>query len=190
MSSRIIKLDAVEDVDLARLAAFVDGEGSIALYRNNKKSAGCSYALELSVSNTDIRLVQWIKETFGFGFVRTNIKPQRWRTLYQWECYSRQAEEVLRAIYPFLIIKREQADLVFDFLKLVMPVGTNRISEENCKQRLTLVHRLRSMHKGGSREDLQLSDTERCGGTGTPVAPNTLAPRSQVEAVVGGQSGR
>jgi hypothetical protein len=102
------------EAELAYMAGIVDGEGHIGVHRNGRHIASA-----FAVSNTDPRMMKWIQDRFG----GTCCKAKRdWRgnkDLYHWRCYGDLAERVIRAIYPYLVIKREQADIYFAFRQTV-----------------------------------------------------------------------
>ncbi len=105
------------DLNLARLAAYIDGEGTIDLQRSSQGTKRApSYKLRVLVYNTDIRLLVWCKENFG-GKVRLNRKAKgRVVPLYMWELAgATQVVPLLKSCLPFFVIKREQAEIGITF---------------------------------------------------------------------------
>lgn len=104
----------------AYLAGIVDGEGNIGLFRRKAKPecgeiAPTFYAY-LKVCNTDYRLLSWIRENVGYGAIHVEVRHRaRCRKVYTWHISSRPMEQFLRLIYPYLVIKKEQADLIFKY---------------------------------------------------------------------------
>jgi hypothetical protein len=86
-----ITLKPLSEAQRAYIAGIIDGEGCI-YFRNC-----CNhYYFEVSVTNTDIKLINWLKETTGLGSVSKD-KPSK---LSKKECYKwrvRRNEEVLFA---------------------------------------------------------------------------------------------
>lgn len=99
------------EVDLARMAAFVDGEGCIGI-------SGKSMTVRLAVTNTDFRLMTWILERFG-GTVYTMSDRHRVekgnKVCYRWQISSMAAAEVIAIIRPYLIMKYDRADVAIEF---------------------------------------------------------------------------
>ena len=60
----------------ARLAAFIDGKGSILISRVRPSGgyANPQHALIVNVGNSDTRLILWLKNTFGGFAVATRSK--------------------------------------------------------------------------------------------------------------------
>lgn len=107
------------DLNLARLAAYIDGEGTIDLSGHSQgKKRAFGYRLRILVYNTDIRMLAWCKENFG-GTIRVNRKgTKKYPALYQWAITGRiGAGKLLVECLPFFVIKREQAELGIAFGK-------------------------------------------------------------------------
>jgi len=102
---------------LAYLAGIIDGEGSINITSTKApNSRNVSHALRMSVTNTSEALMVWLIDTFGSGRqMSRNTNPGKWATRYDWVVYGHQAEVVLRAVLPYLVIKRDQARLALEF---------------------------------------------------------------------------
>lgn len=110
------------DIDWARLAAYIDGEGTIYINKQKARKEGWSprYFLCVVVTNTNALLMNWLKETF-FGsvyFVRNGHSPLSKRLLMRWQLNERQAQTALEHCLPFFVMKREQAEIGLAFMKL------------------------------------------------------------------------
>ena len=111
-SKREAEIEPTE-IDLAMMAAYIDGEGCIStVVASTTKWKNPSLSIELSVHNTDPRLVDWCQKRFGGRIYRTihENKPE-WMDSYGWKVSCKQASEVLQACLPYFVIKREQAEL-------------------------------------------------------------------------------
>src|SRR5882762_6064219 len=110
--------EEIRDVDWARLAAFIDGEGSIStrmVCKVSRKRPNGTFVIAVQISNTDPRLVRWVHSLFG-GHVyqgrRTKQQAEKiWKPAWRWEACSRKAYQILVGIEPYSIIKREQIEL-------------------------------------------------------------------------------
>jgi len=99
----------MKKTDLAYVAGIIDGEGSINLCKHMN-----NIVLHVSVSNTNEWLLQWLKFGFGGSFYpadATDLRNQCW----QWALSGKKAVEFLRLVYPYLQLKKPQADLAFKF---------------------------------------------------------------------------
>src|SRR5271166_5923041 len=114
------------------LAGIIDGEGTITICRSeyvaNRKAEGSRPARQynslgfhatISVKNTDLRLMKWLKSRFGGEYyLDKSKKPSNWKDSYKWYHAAESKQEFLLAILPYLIIKREQALIVLEFLRI------------------------------------------------------------------------
>ena len=106
---------SARDTDLAWAAGFIDGEGCIALRRQVGRQKGVAYtcyALRLSVTNTDLRCLERLKSMFAGSINRAthSYRPQN-KPCWAWFCSSANAERALVALLPYLVSKKEQAEL-------------------------------------------------------------------------------
>jgi hypothetical protein len=97
--------------EVSYAAGVFDGEGSVGI---NFRPLGPAYWLVVSVANTERRLVDWLKTTFG-GCVRVSSRKRPNRPCFQWTLTTRQAGDFLALVLPFLLVKREQALLALEF---------------------------------------------------------------------------
>lgn len=104
------------EMDWARLAAYIDGEGSIMIDRQVRKdSINLHFGLVIVIANTDPRLVLWGRERFGGRIYARSIRSAKHRMAYAWHISSSQAEYVLRGCLPYFLLKREQAEIGLAF---------------------------------------------------------------------------
>ena len=93
---------------LAYAAGIVDGEGHVSIRRTTHY-----YAVSVSVSNSSKRLTDFLLKYFE-GSCNTGKRPNR-KPYHRWNIAANQAVQFLKAIYPYLVIKQDQADLVMQF---------------------------------------------------------------------------
>jgi hypothetical protein len=55
------------------------------------------------------------KFSFGGRIQKRKHNKPKWRDCYSWELNSTQAYDFLKCVYPYLTIKKAQADLAFEF---------------------------------------------------------------------------
>lgn len=101
------------------LAGIVDGEGYIGIHRSwGKGSRSFAYSIRVIIANTDARLIEWIQRA-----IQTDVKgiqmrggPQgRWKPRLSIQLTGANAEALIRAVRPYLVIKGEQADIALRF---------------------------------------------------------------------------
>jgi hypothetical protein len=132
---------------LAYVAGIIDGEGCVGIHRGfvwprrgPKKYE--HYMLRVEVASTSRELIDFMLSTFGGQFYagkRPNRKPY-----YRWVLAAKSGEEFLRRIYPYLIIKKGQVDLIFKFRQSTGISGTKLTPEvvafrRHCYEQLALM---------------------------------------------------
>jgi hypothetical protein len=118
-----VAISKVKEIDWARLAAYIDGEGTIMIARTkrHKGTKMPQFVLTLIVANTDMRLISWLSETFtGEHYYSNSGSLFGWtkKTCFSWRMYEKRAITILERVRPYLICKGEQADVAFAYRKL------------------------------------------------------------------------
>lgn len=96
--------------ELAYIAGIFDGEGCI----NFTSQKGFAYP-RVIVANTDYRIIQHFSKCFGGAIVKLKKTNDKWKDSWQWILTWSSAIDFLEQIHPWLIIKRQQAELVFAY---------------------------------------------------------------------------
>lgn len=106
------------EMDYARLAAYIDGEGCISTGASRKKTwKNETIYVTLSVHNTDPRLIDWCAERWGGRVYKTVHENKKWMDSFGWRVSCQQARLVLERCLPYFLIKREQAELAIALQK-------------------------------------------------------------------------
>lgn len=115
-----MKSDATMNEKAAYTAGIIDGEGSIQIRKNHYKTAAGikeSYCLRVRVVNTDKVLIDWLVRVYGGNTYEDCRKASKnEKHLFDWNMHSNAAYSFLQQVYPFLVIKRKQAQVAFDFM--------------------------------------------------------------------------
>lgn len=95
-------------------AGFFDGEGCITMqYRES-----IPHLLHVNISNVYLPVLEAIKYTYGGNISVKKVKQNRLRQ-YFWQATSEVACKFLREIYPYLLVKQEQAKIALRFQETV-----------------------------------------------------------------------
>ena len=99
-------------VDLAYMAGFFDGEGSVSLYIKGKR-----YELQVCLSNTNEWVVRLFQFNFGGGVYldKRNEKNPNHRDAWRWQLRAKKAVKFLNVLHPYLILKKPQSALATSF---------------------------------------------------------------------------
>lgn len=110
------RIDLTDTHWLAWAAGIIDGEGSIGIYKNRHRN---NWELRVSVGNLDPRLLRLLRELFGGHTRLSKVAKGRYRPLWKWAVSHRGAERCLRLVMPWLVAKRDQAELALEARSLV-----------------------------------------------------------------------
>jgi len=112
----------IPNEELAYLAGFFDGEGSIIYAKRRSQTTGGYkhsnithyYAIEVQLGQCDEYHPRLFQSYFG-GSV-THVKPlnEKWHEYWAWRVASKQAYHFLKVITPYLRLKQPQAKLALD----------------------------------------------------------------------------
>lgn len=110
------ELKRPSEAEVAWFAGFCDGEGCIYLHRRIKQGNRISYNLQMQIGSTYFPVLPKIQEMWGAGRItqsyesRSNRKPS-----YFWVANANNALYILETIYPYLTIKRSDAEIAISF---------------------------------------------------------------------------
>lgn len=101
--------------ELAYIAGFFDGEGSIGINRSKRQTW-----LEVCFANTDEPIIAWIYSKLG-GRIRVIDRSQKnpkWKKAFYAISSSARACKILRTLLPYLRVKKDQAEIAIEYWSL------------------------------------------------------------------------
>jgi LAGLIDADG endonuclease len=100
------------------LAGIIDGEGCITIGAGKKETC-INYNALLLVQNTSEKLIDYLQSTFGGQKYLSKKETSTTRTAWMWRITKKaHIEQILLAVLPYLIIKREQAKILLNYVRL------------------------------------------------------------------------
>jgi hypothetical protein len=102
----------MSELEVAWLAGLFDGEGSIIL---KKRSRPNSLSSRITITNTFYPLLERVIEVTGTGklYEMTRYKPDPSHARsWNWQCNGSNARLVLEQLLPWLIVKKERAEII------------------------------------------------------------------------------
>ena len=122
-----LKINILSIEDAAYIAGILDGEGSVLL----DKGGSITYHVRVKVYNTFPGIVEWIALTIGHGNIHKRKKysddhKQGW----EWCITGRRAIDLLKQLYPYLKIKKLQAEVAFEYGKTISYPGRVGLSSK------------------------------------------------------------
>lgn len=140
------------ETDLSYMAATVDGEGSIAARNSwSPESKHPSVVCRVRVFNTNRDLIDWIAERWPGRIYHGKIVPHQ-KIVWIWETKGLRARNLVLQIFPYLKVKRRQAEILIELIPLIMRAGTffqGGVPEENVEKRNKLVAEIKALNKRG-----------------------------------------
>lgn len=97
------------------LAGFIDGEGCIEIHRHRKKYNNKYYFVQFPrviIANCNKETMKYIHKLMDYkGSFYSQEQKINWKILYRLSFVKQNAIQLIRLIYPYLKIKKEQAKI-------------------------------------------------------------------------------
>lgn len=109
---------------LSAVAMAVDCEGCICISRTKLKTTAGNeyygYDCKVSIANNSMRLMRWLVRYFGGDFRPKQKGKLGKKQCFEWFCSGGhvKVEAFLLGILPYLIIKREQAHVALEYVRM------------------------------------------------------------------------
>ena len=141
----------MKETDLAYIAGFIDGEGSISIIHHATKSKGIRWDTRINITNTNKEVLEFI----------SNILPVKHRLFYEderrnpswkkrWYLVINRQKDIkllLELIYSYLILKKKQAEIMLKFIDSRLSHRTGRYTEYE----IELIKKLRKLNQKGGK---------------------------------------
>jgi hypothetical protein len=139
-------------------AGILDGEGCLSITVGHKETC-TNYNATMQVQNTSKPLIDWLQKKFGGSVYLSKKATEKTKEAYMWRVLKKKEIEILLlATLPYLVVKREQAKILLDFVRLT--------SEANTDLRAAYFQRLRVLNSRGVSVTTNMQDVcNHCGET-------------------------
>lgn len=152
-------LSLVSQIDWARLAAYIDGEGCIVVGIASHSAESVQHQrrpknefVRVAIVNTDLRLGIWLQETFGGALsIKTRQNPKH-KEAFQWTVSCIIACDILKGCLPYFICKRSQAELALALQATMKKWGVNGVPQDVIEQRAAIRAKMHVLNKKGANE--------------------------------------
>lgn len=135
-----VDVQAIPEMEFARLAAFIDGEGCFMITPSGSGHRKYRYCfLRLVIGQADVRLMEWLFDTFGGRYEKGSGGTNR--PMYYWMMEAAYMIEVLKRCMPYFILKGAQAEIFLQY-RSTLTKGRTALSDEVIAQREELKTRL------------------------------------------------
>lgn len=146
-------MDNLTEIEKAYLAGLFDGDGYIGIRKQYPSPDRMQYVMSVVLTLTDKPTLEfWIEKTGIGSFCTLPRNATGRKPVYQWRLAAKKGESLLRMIYPYLMIRKSQADIAFRFRKTISRSMYNRgrnkdLYEIAMKKREELMQELQQIKK-------------------------------------------
>ena len=112
------KINQLHKEDAIYIVGLFDGEGSInlsKLSRLQEHGKTPTYLLRARVRMTDEAIVRWLLATIGGRFYSYQASKGNRKPCFEWNVAGRNVMDFLSQIFPYLRVKRLQAEVAFAY---------------------------------------------------------------------------
>lgn len=141
-------LPPMTDIQVGYLAGLMDGEGSISIIRPNRYDRE-TFRLQpqAMISGTDPMLAEYLQTTLD-AKVLTRIRPMKnSRPTWQVGWYGFRCYPIVKLVEPHLLIKRDQAQIVIEFLE--SRINHDTYNQGYTEHEMALYERIRGLNRHG-----------------------------------------
>ncbi len=141
-------------VSVEYLAGFIDGEGSLILWRR-PRGQSVEYTSRIYLANTNLRILVEIQRDFGGKLVESLHANPHWKRQFSLRWASATAERLLLLVGPYLRVKSKQAAAVLSFSQHRKSAKRDAVQQgrpllpEDLKIREAFYWRLRALNAKG-----------------------------------------
>lgn len=135
------------------LAGIIDGEGCITIGAGKKETC-INYNALVLVQNTSKKLIDWLQVNFGGQVYLSKKETDKTKEAWMWRITKQKdIELLLLSVLPYLIIKREQAKVLLNFVRLerTAPVESRQKAYEQ----------IRALNVRGKSVTTNMQETEK-----------------------------
>jgi hypothetical protein len=139
-------------LDLAYIAAFLDCDGSLCIYRAKRDVGGFNYRPKINFYSQNLSVLHDIRDTIGGEIAPPNMSLD----VHVLQLSIQEAVAAANLLLPYLRIKREQALLMIEYHKAVLATprtgrrsgkgGSVRLSDEVLAQRHEFYLRMQELN--------------------------------------------
>jgi len=151
MSKIIDKNKKHSESVLGYFAGIIDGEGSITITDSTHTQKRSFFTTSLGISSTDKILIDWIIKEFGgwqSEYTPKQTPKNSRKKVYRWQITGENLETILNLVYPYVVIKKREIEVMFKMRKTYNLVkgGSQKVPEEITKLRQKYTKELSSLH--------------------------------------------
>jgi hypothetical protein len=148
--------------DAAWLAGYIDGDGTIGIYRRDRKEKKATRIVLLSIDSCDMELLEHVIRLVGGSVVKKKKYAEHHRQGWTWRRVgSRQICGVLRQILPYMRcqFKKERARMIIEEWASVTPLN-GAYSPQQAAAKIEFEQRFLALGKGRGKRATLIGKSE------------------------------
>ncbi len=135
---KIQTIREISNEDLAYIAGFVDGEGTISILRYNRsgnRNRRMDWRAFVGINNTNKEVLEWIRFTVGAGNINANHrKIEGYKTVWKYNLSGSNSILFSKMLLPYLKIKRTNALILIELGKTLASSYVPRRTPEHIQE--------------------------------------------------------
>lgn len=138
--------------EIAYLAGIIDGEGCFFIGKSKTSQGyGCGFHFHsiIRITSTDECLILWLEKVWGGSKdsrYRWTSKKAFYRPVYNWQASGEMLDYICPIVYPYLIIKQKQCDVMMEIRKTYKNIGSQRLPDDIIEKRTILMAEMRKLN--------------------------------------------
>jgi len=169
----------LSDREIGYIAGLIDGEGTICLSKCVWKHRQIAYYRPfVKIANSNLPMLIWVKNKLGVGRIKQD-RPQKgnWKAMYTLNLSANMIRKALPQLIDCLIIKKEQALLITEFLEFSNARSSRNFRVNNESLYLYYYERVKKLNQRGvERKSDELLETP-CKDNQQPSVQSTKVQR-------------
>ncbi len=149
-------------MDLAYIAGFLDGDGSIMFQLKNRKDIPGKKRMMFTIcfyqDTRHEKPIFWIRKVLGIGYIsKRNDRITELRI----NGYEK-VEKILKYLLPYLKFKKKQADYILCILDIIKGKRVNQLSEKEKKKIADIFVKIRKLsYQSGKKKEEKIKEDVR-----------------------------
>jgi len=151
----------ITEIEKAYMAGIIDGEGHIGITKyktkpRNGRKERMQYDFNVSIVNTNLNLITYLLEKLRNNNIKFCVMQRKeklilnHKLIYVIQISDFQAENFLKIIYPYLVAKKEQADVAFEFRKtFIKNWGRTKVPQNLMEKREECFQKMKELNRRG-----------------------------------------
>lgn len=149
------------DVDIRYLAGLFDGEGWFRINKSKRKDIRWPYAFQVhaEIALREKEILEVFQQRFGGTLRQLPKRSPKHSTYYMWRITGESVVRFVDEIGPYLVLKRQHAELAAEFQAFKREHGNKPLTKEEYDVQLSFFNRMRELNKKGVGKSLEVVES-------------------------------